>query len=91
MSARRTEVSPIVEADIVATIDHWFELIGAAMTGDGGRLVMRNEFFRQLQASDAATLPTEIIMAAAESGNEAADAALRIYIAQRVNQGASGH
>ncbi len=55
MSARRTEVSPIVEADIVATIDHWFELIGAAMTGDGGRLVMRNEFFRQLQASDAAS------------------------------------
>jgi len=42
---------------------------------------------RQLQASDAATLPTEIIMAAAESGNEAADAALRIYIAERVNHG----
>ena len=85
--ARRTEVSAIVEADILKTIDHWLDRIAAAMTSDGGRQIMRNEFLRQLQASDAATLPTEVILAAAECDNEAADLALRHYIADRVNHG----
>lgn len=85
--ARRTEVSSIVEAEIVSTMDHWLGRIAAAMTGEGGRQIMRNEFLRQLQASDAATLPTDVIIEAAECGNEAADLALRHYIADRVNHG----
>lgn len=85
MMATRTEVSPIVEAEIVKTIAHWFDRMAAVMSSEGGRLMMQNEFLRQLQASDAATLPTDIIIAAAEAGNEAADAALRIHIADRVN------
>jgi hypothetical protein len=87
MMARRTEISPIAEAQIVKAIDHWLDLIAAAMTNEGGRLVMRNEFLRQLQASGAATLPTDIIMEAAEAGNAAADVALRAFIADCVNHG----
>jgi hypothetical protein len=83
MSARRDTVT--VEAGIVSTIAHWLDLLGAALTSDGGRRVMTNEFLRQLQATDAATLPTDLIIEAAEAGNAAADAALRVYIADRVN------
>jgi hypothetical protein len=85
MAARRTDVSPIVEAEITTTIDHWLGLIAAAMTSAAGRTFMQREFLRQLEASDAATLPTMEIIEAARSGNQAADLALREFAATRLD------
>jgi hypothetical protein len=87
MLARRTEISPIVEAEIMSMLEHQYGLIAAAMSNEAGRATMRNYFLQQLHASAAATLSTEIVIAAAEAGNEAADAALRLYIADCVNNG----
>jgi hypothetical protein len=86
MTARRTEVSPIVEAEIVAEIEHWLDLIGEAMTSAAGRMLMQREFLRQLEASDAATLPTAEIIEVARSGNQAADLALRQFAATRMDR-----
>jgi hypothetical protein len=84
--ARRTDIVPAVEAEITTTIDHWLGLIAAAMTSTAGRTFMRREFLRQLEASDAATLPTDEIIEAARSGNQAADLALREFAATRLDQ-----
>lgn len=82
---RCTEVSPIVEAEIIGEIEHWLDQIGAIITSDGNRALMKNEFLRQLIAGDAATLPTLEIIEAARCGNQAADLALREFLASRMD------
>jgi len=55
---RVTDVSPVVEAEIVKAIEHWLGLLGPALTSEGGRVVMRNEFLRQLQLTKPQRSPS---------------------------------
>jgi hypothetical protein len=77
---------PPPDLTIIAAIEHWFDLIAAVMTTEAGRALMERVFAAQLERSDAATLPTEEIIEAAECGNEAAHRALCGYIRPRMDQ-----
>jgi hypothetical protein len=86
MTKRLPAIVPSLDPLIISTIEHWYDLLAEAMTSEAGRAFMQQEFLRQLELSDAATLPTAEIIAAAEAGNEAADRALRVYAMTRMDQ-----
>lgn len=70
MMARRTDVPALVAADVIDTLCHWHDLIGAAMTSEAGRRILQEDIYKRLQAG---TLPTASVIAAAEAGHQDAD------------------
>ena len=68
------------EAEIIATVDHWYSLVVAVLGSEAGHLAVQNDLYRQLTAGTAATLDVATIVAMADGGHPPADHALRTYI-----------
>jgi hypothetical protein len=86
MMTRRITIVPATlhETEIIKTIDHWFDLIGQAMTGEAARRIMQDDIARRLKAG---TLGVADVIAAAEAGHQDADLAMRSYAATFIDQG----
>jgi hypothetical protein len=71
---RITNVPALVEAEIVDTISHWYDLIGEVMRSEAGRRVVENDLYCQLTAGN---FDVDTAVSLAEAGFGAADWALR--------------
>jgi hypothetical protein len=74
MMARITNVPALVEAEIVDTISHWYELVGEVMRSEAGRRVVEHDLYNQLVAGH---FDVDTAVSLAEAGFGAADWALR--------------
>jgi hypothetical protein len=81
---RVTNVPALIEAEIVGTIEHWHDLVAAAMTAEAGRRIIQSDIFRRLLAG---TIETAWVIAAADAGHQGADLALRTFAATFIDQG----
>lgn len=66
--------STIIEADAVATVAHWTELVAALLTTESSRTILRNRIREMVRQG---TIPTMQVIAAARDGHQDADYALR--------------
>ena len=72
------------EAEIVAVLGHWMDLIGAAMTSEASRAIVRKNICDRLRAG---TLDIAWVIEAADAGHQDADLALRDYAATFADRG----
>jgi hypothetical protein len=68
------------EATIIETVEHWYDLIAAALGSEAGHLAVQGDLYRQLMAGTAAALDVATIVAMADGGHPPADHALRAFI-----------
>jgi hypothetical protein len=74
----------VVEADVVDTIAHWFDLTGAMLREENSRLVMRAWLKGLIRQG---TIPSLRVIGWANSGIEEADIALREIAAEMLDHG----
>jgi hypothetical protein len=74
------------EVSIIATVDHWYDLIAAVLGSEAGHHVVQNDLYRQLLAGTAATLDVAQIVTMADGGHAPADHALRTYIHDAIDR-----
>ena len=84
MMPRVTNVPAVVEREIVDVIVHWIDLVAVLLTSETARQRLQQDVFEQLHAG---TIATERVVAAADAGTAFADAALRQYAAEFIDQG----
>jgi hypothetical protein len=84
MTPRVTNVSALVEAEIVDAIVQWIDRVAVLLTSETARQRLQQDVYEQLHAG---TIPTERVIAAADAGAAFADLALRQYAAEFIDQG----
>lgn len=73
----------VVEAEAVDAIVHWIDLVAQLMTSEASRRVLRNHIGERLRQG---TIPRMQVIAAAESGHQDADLALRELAAEYLSR-----
>jgi hypothetical protein len=73
----------LVEAEAVDAIAHWIDLVAQLLTTDAARLVLRNHIRERLRQG---TIPRMQVIAAADSGHQDADLALRELAAEHISR-----
>jgi hypothetical protein len=74
----------VVEEEMIDTVAHWIDQVGALLTTEAARIVLRDRIRAMVRAG---TLPTMQVIEAARAGHEEADMALRELSVEMLDRG----